>query len=233
MMPAIGILTDDEIQALVDKTLRNGGFVSYKANPDGSKSVYELNISYIDALAEPRDDQNTLVQKFMASQAIMLAMQGVPGIYVHSLFGSRSDREAVLRTGVNRAINRAKFDRFDLERELSDEKSLRHRVYAAYKHLLSIRTNHVAFHPNAAQRVLNLHPSVFALVRTPVDRGGSVIALQNVSGEKAEVRIDLSYVPGAKGRMTDLVSGVKIEPATGVLTIGLSPYQTMWLAGDE
>ena len=232
MMPAIGILTPEEIQELVEKTLRNGGFVSYKANPDGSKSVYELNISYIDALAEKGDDQETLVKKFMASQAIMLALQGIPGIYVHSLFGSRSDREAVLRTGVNRAINRAKFVRAELERELADERSLRHQVYYAYRHLLSVRRGRPAFHPNAGQRILNLDPAVFAVVRTSKEPEDAVLALQNVSGSSVRVTVDRRDL-GVKdaSSVVDLVSGKRLNP--GEQEIELQPYQTMWLVGDR
>ena len=48
-----GILPPAEIQALVDATLARGGLVSLKANPDGSQSPYELNISYFDALNDP------------------------------------------------------------------------------------------------------------------------------------------------------------------------------------
>jgi len=232
MMPAIGILTPEEIQELVEKTLRNGGFVSYKANPDGSKSVYELNISYIDALAEKGDDQETLVKKFMASQAIMLALQGIPGIYVHSLFGSRSDREAVLRTGVNRAINRAKFVRAELERELADERSLRHQVYYAYRHLLSVRRGRPAFHPNAGQRILNLDPAVFAVVRTSEEPEDTVLALQNVSGSSVRVAVDrLDLGVKDASSVVDLVSGKRLNP--GEQEIELQPYQTMWLVGDR
>jgi sucrose phosphorylase len=91
--PAEGILPPEEVQRLVDTTLAHGGFVSHKTDGDGAQSVYELNISYFDALSDPRDNEPLALQvdRFLAAQAIMLALQGVPGIYVHSLFGSRSD----------------------------------------------------------------------------------------------------------------------------------------------
>ena len=89
--PVRGILSDAEIQALVDGALANGGLVSYKQNPDGSQSPYELNINYFDALSSPirAEPQAKQVARFMAAQAIMLALKGMPGIYFHSLFGSR------------------------------------------------------------------------------------------------------------------------------------------------
>lgn len=109
-MPAKGILDEVEIQALVDQTLAHGGRVSYKSNQDGSKSVYELNITLYDWLNGPVDEQVDLeVSRFLASQAIMLSLAGVPGIYFHSLFGARNCYKCVEQTGRARSINREKF----------------------------------------------------------------------------------------------------------------------------
>ena len=94
----------------------HGGLVSYKHNPDGSHSPYELNINYFDALSDPHENEvvDTQVDRFMAAQAIMLSLAGVPGIYFHSLFGSRGWLEGVKETGRNRTINRQKCDRGDV-----------------------------------------------------------------------------------------------------------------------
>ncbi|MDX1522687.1 MAG: alpha-amylase family glycosyl hydrolase, partial [Anaerolineae bacterium] len=40
LRPVEGILTPEEVQTLADYTLRHGGQVSYKSNPDGSQSPY-------------------------------------------------------------------------------------------------------------------------------------------------------------------------------------------------
>ena len=92
--PVRGILPDQDIEALVEKTLDHGGLISYKHNSDGSQSPYEMNISYFDALSNPHGDEPLELQanRFMAAQSIMLSIVGVPGIYFHSLFGSRSWR---------------------------------------------------------------------------------------------------------------------------------------------
>src|SRR6185295_13363349 len=85
--PARGILPDQDIEALVARAQAHGGFVSYKQNADGSKSPYELNINYFDALSNPNDHTEkieTQVDRFMAAQSILLALAGVPGIYFHS-----------------------------------------------------------------------------------------------------------------------------------------------------
>ncbi|MEP7291918.1 MAG: sugar phosphorylase, partial [Chloroflexota bacterium] len=130
--PALGLLTDAEIAALVKLTEDHGGLVSYKNNPDGTQSPYELNITYFDAITDPAitaTQPDIAISRFICSQAIMLAMVGVPGIYLHSLFGSRNFREGVQMTGRNRTINREKLNADDLLDQLSDESSLRHRVF--------------------------------------------------------------------------------------------------------
>ncbi len=71
-----------ELERLLERTRASGGAISSKANPDGSTSSYELNISYFDLLngdtsSEPEDLQT---KRFLLSQAIMLAMAGIPGI---------------------------------------------------------------------------------------------------------------------------------------------------------
>ncbi len=53
---------------MIDATLRNGGVVSYKNNGDGTKSPYELNINYQDALAEPESPDAERIGKFLAYQ---------------------------------------------------------------------------------------------------------------------------------------------------------------------
>ncbi|HEY75382.1 MAG TPA: sugar phosphorylase, partial [Thermoflexia bacterium] len=224
--PVEGILSPDEIQALVDRTLAHGGYVSYKTNPDGTQSVYELNISYFDALSDPKGGEplDLQVRRFLTSQAIMLSLAGVPGIYVHSLFGSRGDPEAVERTGHHRAINRAKFRRDVLERELADLTSLRHRVFYPYRNLLRVRAAHPAFHPNGPQQVLSLHPAVFALLRAAPDGSERVLCLHNVSGTDVEVRIEPRVLSSA-GVLRDLVGGGTLS--AGKIT--LEAYQTVWL----
>jgi sucrose phosphorylase len=106
--PVRGILSDPEIDSLVQKTLEHGGLVSYKNNPDGSQSPYEMNINYFDALSDPNGNEALEIQvdRFIAAQAIMLSLSGLPGIYFHSMFGSRGWLEGVKQTGHNRTINR-------------------------------------------------------------------------------------------------------------------------------
>jgi glycosidase len=183
--PARGILTQSEIDALVDRAQEHGGYVSYKNNPDGSKSPYELNITYFDSLSNPAANEptETQVNRFLVAHAIMLALAGVPGIYFHSLFGSRNDRAAAEATNIPRRINRQKLDRGQLETELADASSLRAQVFAGFVRLLEQRRTHAAFAPAAAQRVWGLDRRLFVLLRVSADGADRVLCLHNVTNQ--------------------------------------------------
>lgn len=228
--PATGILSDDELGLLLDRTVQNGGRVSYKSNPDGSQSPYELNIVYYSLLNAPDVDEPPAlqVQRFLCSQAIMLALAGMPAIYIHSLLGSQNDLHGLKALGHNRAINRAKLNREALERELSDPASVRYQVFSGYKHLLEKRISEPAFHASAAQTVLDLPDSVFGLLRT-ADRT-TILALHNVTAQPQSLSLDLASL-GFEGatHLHDVLTDQRTEAAGGVLRVELHPYKIAWL----
>ena len=189
--PARGILSNAEIDGLVARVQEHGGFISYKNMPDGSQVPYEMNINYLDALSNPAAGEmpELAAHKMLTAQAIMLSLQGVPGIYFHSLFGSRGDRAGAERSGIKRRINREKLERSRLEAELADESSLRRQVFNGYRELLATRRQHAAFAPSAPQRVLDLDPRVFAVQRETADGQDRMLCLHNVSADEVEVRL--------------------------------------------
>ena len=204
--PVRGILSPADIDALVDRTLAHGGLISCKQNSDGTQSSYELNINYFDALSDPVSEEPLSIQidRFMAAQAIMLSLRGVPGIYFHSLFGSRNWLEGVQANHYNRAINRQKLDRISMEDELADQNSLRSQVFGRYSHLLSQRGSSAAFHPNGGQKILNVGRGVFGVLRNSLDGMQHVLCLHNVTSQ------------------TQVVS----QPNSAHT---LEPFQTLWL----
>jgi glucosylglycerate phosphorylase len=219
--PARGILSSAEIDALVNKTLEHGGLISYKHNADGSQSPYEMNINYFDALSNPKGDEplDLQVNRFIAAQAIMLSLLGMPGIYFHSLFGSRGWIEGVKQTGRNRTINREKCDLEKLQSELASTNSLRAKVFARYRQLLLTRSSSSAFHPHGRQNVLDIHSSVFALERISPDEKSHVLCLHNVSAQI--ITITINYTSA-----TDLFTGQSLQFSR----ITLEPYQFLWIS---
>jgi len=239
--PVEGILSPSEVQSLVERTLAHGGFVSYKTNADGTRSVYELNISYFDALSDPNAPEPLDLQarRFLASQAIMLALAGVPGIYVHSLFGSRSYRAGVEQTGRYRSINREKFHRGQLEQALADSSSLRHKVLYPYLHLIRTRAAQRSFHPNGAQQVLfgdgAQNEPLFVLVRTSPDGDEKVICVHNVSNAVQPFQVNLGALSIRHAdALQDAISGT-FYPVDNDndLTLTVGPYQVLWLKAQE
>jgi sucrose phosphorylase len=233
--PARGILPEDAIDAMIERVLAHGGLVSYKHDARGARIPYELNVNYFDALSDPRSEEPlfTQVDRFMSAQAIMLALVGVPGIYVHSLFGSRGWPDGVEQTGRNRTINRQKFELGSFEHELADESSLRHQVFQRYAQLLRARQSSSAFHPHGRQEVLDYGEAVFALLRLSPDGRERVLCLHNISDRPQRVKIESKELFGLfAGGLTDLVSGHRMDDLTND-SVALQPYQTLWLRIKE
>jgi len=225
--PLRGVLSDREIEEVANRVSAHGGLVSFKSEPDGSKLPYELNINYFDALNDPAgaDPLEIQVGRFITAHAILLAMIGLPGIYFHSLVGSRGWPEGVQETGRNRTINRRKFKRVDLETRLLDAGSRESEVFNRLKHLLRVRSSHTAFHPHGNQQVLDLPLGIFGLLRSSPGNEDSVICLHNVSGHLHE--IDLKNInEHLSGNPSDIISGKMFGLDQPLV---LQPYQTLWI----
>lgn len=219
--PARGILSNEEIDTLVNKTLEHGGLVSYKHNANGSQSPYEMNINYFDALSNPNANEpiNLQINRFIAAQAIMLSLIGMPGIYFHSLFGSRGWVDGVKQTGRNRTINREKCELEILQNELADKNFLRSNIFTKYCQLLKARNSTSAFHPHGRQEIINIHPSMFAIERISPDKNSHVLCLHNVSAR--EITFTTNYISA-----TDIFTGQSLQ----VSNIKLEPYQILWVS---
>ncbi len=231
--PARGLISPHEIDRLVERTLEHGGLVSFRANPDGTQSPYELNINYFDALSNPYSDDpiQTQIDRFVAAHAVMLSLVGVPGIYFHSLFGSRGWREGVAVTGRNRTINRQKLNRTELDRELSSPETIRSGVFERLGHMLRSRASHPAFHPHGSQVIIDMGESLFSVLRTSIDGNSRVFCLINISGNSATVSIpnDLLFASDETPTWLDLISGTKTQ--LGINSkLNLWPHQVLWLA---
>jgi glycosidase len=216
--PLEGILQPKEIDRLIEVVKGKGGQVSYKRNPDGSDSPYELNITYVDAILA--DAESIRVEKFLASQAIQYVLPGVPATYIHSLLGSRNWLAGVQQTGRARTINREKLDAETVVSELHDPNSFRAKVFFLYINLIKTRKAQEAFHPNASFEILGVDPRVFAIKRSSQNQ--SIYALTNISSASVSLSLSAYDVPE---KMWDLIMGEKVE--TGSFT--LRPYQYVWL----
>ncbi|MCT4590098.1 MAG: sugar phosphorylase [Carboxylicivirga sp.] len=179
--PLQGIISDEEINHLADKAKEHGGFVSYKTNPDGSESPYELNCNYMDFITNPSSSHEERAQRFLLSQSVMITMPGVPGVYYHSLLGSSNDVDGAKSSGIKRRINREKLDFATLSEELNNNQSLRYKVHQRYKNMLKIRKGQGAFHPFGQAKFYNDN-GLFIIERNCDNE--SILCLHNFTSEE-------------------------------------------------
>ena len=191
--PLMGLAPDSELFFLANECLRKGGKVGYKNNPDGSQSPYELNITYYNLLAEPDEPVELSVRKFIMSQAIMLTMPGVPGIYFHSLFGSENWTKGLPPESENRTINREKIPAETLCKELNTSGSRRQLIYSQYRKLLEIRSQQPAFNPDSGFEILEIQKEIFALIRARRTR--KIYAIFNLSSQNITLSISPGIIP--------------------------------------
>ena len=157
----------------------------------------------------------------------MLALEGVPAFYIHSLFGTENDVERVENTGNNRAINRAKWDINTLLNALDDKASHHHQVFNALKNRIAIRKQQKAFHPNATQFTLHFGTEIFGFWRQSIDRQQSIFCIFNISNKIQIIPlIDINLI--GTDQWIDLITGNKIEDLQQQIT--LKPYESLWLS---
>lgn len=229
VMAAKNILSKDEIEYMALRVLEHRGFISYKENGDGTRSPYELNITWYSALNRVGHESDEMqIDRFIASRAIALVLMGVPGIYIHSIFGSRNDADSVLREGQTRSINRRSFGQEEIKEALENPDSIPSRVASRTRSLLKLRRAHKAFHPNGPQQVVRISSSLFALLRTAVDESCSILAVINITESEVPFEVDLSEYLNPPQVMTEICEYRTVSLNNTILTDTLRPFQVAW-----
>ncbi len=182
MLSAKDFLTKTERQNLAKTVTNHGGFTSYKSLPNGNEIPYELNISFYDAINNPKVPTDEDVKRFIASQAILLSTKGIPGIYIQSLLGSRNNIKAAKKSGMKRSVNRQKLKFEKIEKELQDKKSLRHRVFKEYLKLLNTRKKICQFNPYRKEKTIKSDQRLLV-----TEHNRDLIVIINVSEEKVKI----------------------------------------------
>ncbi|MBF2634032.1 sugar phosphorylase [Listeria innocua] len=215
--PVRGIIPEADILALVDDLEKEGALVSYKQNPDGTKSPYEINVTYMDALSKQADTDDLRLARFLVAHAVLMSIPGVPAVYVQSILGSRNDYSGVETTGHNRSINRKKYDLAEITAELNQADSLRKETYDALTKLISTRKAESLFHPEIAMEVLESTAELFVVKRS--SGAESIILIHNLSEKEVHYSLD-------SGVYTNLYTGSAV---TGSDSIKLRGYEFCWL----
>jgi len=216
---------------LLDQMEQMGGKVSWRTSNEGVDTPYEINISLIDAFKATYATgvDAMLVERFLCAHAILLAIEGIPALYIHSLLATGNDHERVVATGHPRAINRHQWQLEELTERLDEPTSVQSKVFRGLLKLLSLRRRQPAFHPNATQFTLQLGDQVFGFWRQSQRRDQSIFCLNNLSHEPVSLALnDINLISTEPWH--DILTGEAIEDASGQLE--LAPYQVVWLTNQ-
>ncbi|HPF17322.1 MAG TPA: alpha-amylase family glycosyl hydrolase [Thermotogota bacterium] len=219
LTPLNGLVDVKEVNDIVLSCVKNGGKISYKRQVDGSQIPYELNINFFDALSDRSHDEVLNIRKFLGAHAIAIALKGIPGIYIHSLLGSKSWKKGVEQLGYNRAINREKLQIEQVLSELKAVDSTRHQIFYPLKKMLEFRTTQKSLSLKASQRVILVSEQVFILKRSFEDE--TIFLLVNLSD--TEQVIDINEFPKS-GDFQDMMNEGKTLDQ-----LIIDPYAFLWL----
>lgn len=106
-----GILTDDEIEASVQRLLDRGGRVKDLYGPDGTQiAYYQVNATFFSALGEDDD-------RLRLARALQVFMPGTPMVWYLDLFAGVNDTAAADAAGAggHKEINRTNLSLDDVE----------------------------------------------------------------------------------------------------------------------
>ena len=227
-----GIVPEKDVATMLDDMRKRGGFISTRAQPDGSETPYELNISYFDAMRDPEPRHDMWhVQRFLLSQTVALSLQGVPAVYIHSLFATTNFQEGVELTGRTRSINRRRWKMQELEDYIGRADSPGHTVFSRLRERLALRRKQAAFHPSAAQEVIATGDNLLVVKRTATDASQVIVAIYNFTTLAQTLELAMLGLDPADGeRCIDLLTNDTPRlQVTDSVALLIPAYGCYWL----
>ena len=231
LRPAEGLLSESELDNLISTVESFGGKISWRTTDDGIQKAYEMNISLYDAMQgtiKGKDQWN--FERFICAHTIMFGLEGIPGIYIHSLLGTQNDYQKLSNTHHNRSINRRRWQENDLEEALNNKELHHGKVLSTLKSLLNIRIKQPAFHPNATQFTLHLGLQLFGFWRQSHDRKQSIFCVSNITNQPMTLPLsELNLI--ITESWIELISKTVITELSEEII--LAPYQTVWISNKS
>lgn len=227
LRPTEGLLEEQELEQLIATMQSFGGMVSFRKGSEGFEKPYEINISLYDAFkGTVHGPDQWQLERFICAHTIMLALEGIPALYIHSFLGTENDYEKYDNTRRKRAINRHTWQ-YDTLNERLNSDSHHRKVLNEMKRRISIRQRQPAFHPNVTQFTLHMGEQVFAFWRQSLRRDQSIFCLNNMTAEPQPISLAEINLIGTDS-WCDLITGDYYDDLTASLE--LQPYQTLWLS---
>jgi len=113
-VPEAGLLSDEQIDQVIENVMSRGGRVKNLYGADGKKiSYYQVNATFFSALGEDE-------RKLRLARAIQMFMPGIPQVWYLDLFAGPNDYTAADKggTGGHKEINRTTLQPSDVEQGL-------------------------------------------------------------------------------------------------------------------
>ena len=153
----------------------------------------------------------------------MIAFEGIPAIYLNSMFGNSNDESKYIITGNNRDVNRYKWSEKNILNLLKDKKSKESIIYNLINKLLKIRRKQKAFHPNALRSQIYLGNEIFCFKRTSLDKEQIIISISNLTSKIIIPKLNKKYL-----KWKNLIDPQIYKKNKGFLI--LKPFETIWLS---
>jgi sucrose phosphorylase len=224
--PLEGLLPEDEVDWLVGEIQQRGGLVGKRTTGDGGERRYELNITWRDALDVQRDPDAGL-RRCLCSQAVALALRGIPAVWFHTMVGTRNWHDGAA-AGQPRDINRRRWERAALEAALADPATGMNRILTAMNSLLRLRRSLGAFHPDGPQEICCPLPELLGIGRSSPAGRRRLLGWFNVSDHPVALpHVETARFLGQgpwRHLLDEPVGGS--QPGSGVL----GPWCFQWLA---
>ena len=229
LRPVEGLLPEQEINRMTQAVQGFGGRLTMRSYGD-REVPYEMNTTLFCALKGTIDGPDALqVERFIASQTIMMSVEGIPAFYVQSFLASENDEALAAETGQNRSLNRKQWRTEEVEAQLADADTPMAKVFYELRRRLAIRKQQKAFHPDATQFTLHIKPGMFGFWRQSLDRQQSLFVVTNITHEQKLLSLrDMNLFSSAA--WVDLLSGATIDPENEELE--LAPYQSVWITNQ-
>jgi len=230
MRPVEGILPEIEVKKYFRFFKKQGGLFSYRTNK-GKKSVYEVNITLLEALKECYNGKDKYIfDRFVLAHTILFSMEGIPAIYIQNFLGSKNDNIKVKKTNSFRSINRKNWNYDSLTKIINNKSTINNKILNSIKNLMVLRKKQVAFHPNATQFTLQLGDIFFGLWRQSIDRSQSIFCISNLTNKKQKISLlDINLI--STNSWFDLLTKKRIKNIGDELFF--KPYQTYWITNKN
>lgn len=232
LMGARGILSPEQIDRMIKKAVtEHGACISSKARREGGEAPYEINSTWYSAINNEKLEEGSdkQIKRFLASRSVALTLRGVPGIYFHSLLGTKNDMSLVEKSKSKRDINRKIVDYQSLIDEFENEKSLISQLNKQQMNRIKIRNMERAFHPAGSHKVLKLGSSLFSIHRTSPEGDEKIVCITNISNSVVETIIEPEKFSCQCKEFLELINGQTYKVSEGKLALSLEPYDVMWL----